>query len=118
MIAGIGVTSEIEDRRNGVPTSQQYRDLIRPNGAIRLTDEVPAYARFDVGVGWRHPDNRISIDAFIDNVFNTAYATTIISSPSLNLRFVNPPRVAARARPRRPMMCPGVRRGGPPRHPG
>jgi iron complex outermembrane receptor protein len=79
---------------DGVPTSQQYRDLIRPNGAIRLTDEVPTYTRFDVGIGWRHPDSRISIDGFVNNVFNTAYATTIISTPNLNLRFFNPPRVA------------------------
>jgi iron complex outermembrane recepter protein len=79
---------------NGVPNSQQYRDLIRPNGAIRLTDEVPTYTRFDVGIGWRHPDSRISIDGFVNNVFNTAYATTIISTPNLNLRFFNPPRVA------------------------
>jgi iron complex outermembrane receptor protein len=77
-----------------VPTSQQYRDLVRPNGAIRLTDEVPTYTRFDVGIGWRHPDSRISIDGFVNNVFNTAYATTIISTPNLNLRFFNPPRVA------------------------
>ncbi len=79
---------------NGVPQSQQYRDLIRPNGAIRLTDEVPTYTRFDIGIGWRHPDSRISIDGFVNNLFNTAYATTIISTPNLNLRFFNPPRVA------------------------
>jgi hypothetical protein len=79
---------------DGNPTSQQYRDLVRPNGALRLTDEVPTYTRFDVGLGWRHPDSRISIDGFINNVFNTAYATTIISTPNLNLRFFNPPRVA------------------------
>jgi hypothetical protein len=27
-------------------------------------------------------------------VFNIAYATTIISTPNLNLRFFNPPRTA------------------------
>jgi iron complex outermembrane receptor protein len=79
---------------NGVPTSQAYRDLVRENGALRLTDVVPTYTRFDVGLGWRHPDSRLSIDAFVNNVFNIAYATTIISTPNLNLRFFNPPRTA------------------------
>jgi iron complex outermembrane receptor protein len=79
---------------DGNITSQQYRDLIRENGSIRLTDVVPAYTRFDAGIGWRHPDGRISINAFVNNVFNIAYATTIISTPGLNLRFFNPPRTA------------------------
>jgi iron complex outermembrane receptor protein len=87
-------TTAVPRDEQGNPTSQQYRDLIRPNGALRLTDEVPTYTRFDVGLGWRHPDTRISIDGFVNNVFNTAYATTIISTPNLNLRFFNPPRVA------------------------
>jgi iron complex outermembrane recepter protein len=79
---------------NGMVTSQQYNDLTRENGSIRLTDVVPAYSRFDVGVGWRHPEGRLSIDAFVNNIFDVAYATTIISTPGLNLRFFNPPRVA------------------------
>ena len=87
-------TEAIAVDENGVPTSQQYRDLVRDNGSIRLTDVVPAYTRFDAGIGWRHPDGRISIDAFVNNIFNIAYATTIISTPGLNLRFFNPPRTA------------------------
>jgi len=79
---------------NGQPTSQAYRDLTRENGSIRLTDVVPAYTRFDIGVGWRHPEGRLSIDAFVNNIFDIAYATTIISTPGLNLRFFNPPRTA------------------------
>ena len=79
---------------NGNVTSQQYNDLVRENGAIRLTDVVPAYSRFDVGLGWRHPEGRLSIDAFVNNIFNVAYATTIISTPGLNLRFFTPPRGA------------------------
>jgi iron complex outermembrane recepter protein len=76
------------------PNSQSYRDLARENGAARLTDEVPTYTRFDIGAGWKHPDSRLSIDAFVNNVGNIAYATSIITNPGLNLRFYNPPRTA------------------------
>jgi outer membrane receptor protein involved in Fe transport len=34
------------------------------------------------------------VNAFVNNVFNIAYATSIISGPGLNLRFFNPPRTA------------------------
>jgi len=76
------------------PNTQSYRDLARPNGAARLTDEVPTYTRFDIGAGWKHADSRLSIDAFVNNVGNIAYPTSIISTPGLNLRFFNPPRTA------------------------
>lgn len=66
-----------------------------PNcGAARLTDVVPTYTNINLGAGWTHPDGRISISAFVNNAFNIAYATTIISTPNLNLRFFNPPRTA------------------------
>lgn len=60
----------------------------------RLTDVVPTYTRFDLGLGWKHPDGRIAINAFVNNATNIAYATSIISTPGLNLRFYNPPRTA------------------------
>jgi iron complex outermembrane receptor protein len=60
----------------------------------RLTDVVPAYTRFDLGLGWKHPDGRIGINAYVNNVTNIAYSTSIISTPGLNLRFFNPPRTA------------------------
>jgi iron complex outermembrane recepter protein len=81
---------------NGNPpapgTVAAYDDLLID--AARLTDIVPTYTRFDLGGGWTHPDGRISLDAYVNNVFNIAYATSIISSPNLNLRFFNPPRTA------------------------
>jgi iron complex outermembrane receptor protein len=77
-----------------MPNTQSYRDLARPNGAARLTDEVPTYTRFDIGAGWKHPDGRLSIDGFVNNLGNIAYPTSIISTPGLNLRFFNPPRTA------------------------
>jgi iron complex outermembrane receptor protein len=60
----------------------------------RFTDVVPTYTRFDIGAGWKHPDGRISINAFVNNVTNIAYSTSIIATSTLNLRFYNPPRTA------------------------
>ena len=60
----------------------------------RLTDVVPAYTHFDIGAGWKHPDGRISISGYVNNVLNIAYTTSIISTAGLNLRFYNPPRTA------------------------
>jgi iron complex outermembrane receptor protein len=85
-------------------TSQSYIDLQEqgnpntacyPNcGAARLNDVVPAYTNFNLGAGWTHPDGRLSISGYVNNAFNIAYATSIISTPNLNLRFFNPPRTA------------------------
>jgi iron complex outermembrane recepter protein len=68
--------------------------LADPGAQQRFTDVVPTYTRFDIGVGWKHPDGRISLNAFINNVTNLAYSTSIIATPTLNLRFYNPPRTA------------------------
>jgi iron complex outermembrane receptor protein len=74
-------------------TAQALADAPGP-GTQRLTDVVPTYTRFDLGGGWKHPDGRISISGYVNNVFNIAYPTSIISTPGLNLRFFNPPRTA------------------------
>jgi iron complex outermembrane receptor protein len=72
-----------------------YNSLLADEGAQqRFTDVVPTYTRLDIGAGWKHPDGRISINAFINNVTNLAYSTSIITTPTLNLRFYNPPRTA------------------------
>jgi iron complex outermembrane receptor protein len=68
--------------------------LANPASQQRFTDVVPTYTRFDLGVGWKHPDGRISLNAFLNNVTNLAYSTSIIATPTLNLRFYNPPRTA------------------------
>jgi iron complex outermembrane recepter protein len=60
----------------------------------RLDDEVPTYTRFDAGVGWTHPDGRLSINGFVNNLTDVYYSTSINSNPGLNLRFFNPPRTA------------------------
>jgi iron complex outermembrane recepter protein len=68
--------------------------LANPGAQQRFTDVVPTYTRLDIGVGWKHPDGRISLNAFINNITNLAYSTSIITTPTLNLRFYNPPRTA------------------------
>jgi iron complex outermembrane recepter protein len=62
--------------------------------AQKFTDVVPTRTRFDLGAGWKHIDGRLSISAFVNNVLNNAYPTSVISTPNLNLRFFNPPRTA------------------------
>jgi iron complex outermembrane receptor protein len=62
--------------------------------AARLTDVIPTYSYFNFGVGWKHPGGRLSISAFVNNLANVAFATSIIATPGLNLRFFNPPRTA------------------------
>ncbi len=74
------------------PESAPLAELRR--NAQRLSDDVPTYTRFDIGAGWKHPDGRISINGFVNNVTNLAYSTSIIATPGLNLRFFNPPRTA------------------------
>ncbi|HEU4578641.1 MAG TPA: TonB-dependent receptor [Polyangiaceae bacterium] len=69
-----------------------YQQLLA--NPARLTDEVPTYTRFDLSAGWTHPDGRLSITGYVNNLFDIAYATTIVSTPDLNLRFFNPPRTA------------------------
>lgn len=64
------------------------------NGNVNpvLSDVVPAYTRFDVSAGYTHTEGRLRLEAFVNNVLNTTYMTSIINTPGLNLRFFNPPR--------------------------
>jgi outer membrane receptor protein involved in Fe transport len=57
-----------------------------------LSDVVPGYTRIDLSIGYIHPDRRLRLDAFVTNLTDVAYMTTIINTPDLNLRFFNPPR--------------------------
>jgi iron complex outermembrane receptor protein len=76
-----------------MPGTSALYDELRVD-ATRLTDVVPVYTRFDLGAGWTHPDGRISINGYVNNVFNIDYATSIIPGGNFNLRFFNPPRTA------------------------
>ncbi len=54
-------------------------------------DEVPPYVQIDLGVAFA-PNAMWRVDGFITNVTNVAFATSLIHTPSMNLRFYNPPR--------------------------
>jgi iron complex outermembrane receptor protein len=60
----------------------------------RLNDQVPTFTIFNAGVGWKHPDGRLGVSGFVNNVFDTAYATPIVSTGATNIRYYNAPRVA------------------------
>jgi iron complex outermembrane receptor protein len=60
----------------------------------RFTDIVPTYTVINIGAGWKHADGRLSISAFVNNLFDIAYATPIVSTFATNIRYFNPPRVA------------------------
>lgn len=55
----------------------------------RLNDVVPTYTTVNVGVGWRHPDGRLSIRGYVNNALDVTYATFIGSTGGNNIRFYN-----------------------------
>jgi iron complex outermembrane receptor protein len=77
-----------EDRPN--PETMDYVTL--RNDPRRLTDVVDSYTRFDIGAGWTHPEGRLSINGYVNNLTDIAYATSINANPGSNLRFFNNPR--------------------------
>jgi iron complex outermembrane receptor protein len=84
---------------SGQTRSVQYMTVFNGDGRDRagnvnpiLYDKVPSYTRFDVNVGFTLPNKRIRIDAFMLNVTDVVYLTSLINTPDLNLRFFNPPR--------------------------
>jgi iron complex outermembrane receptor protein len=63
------------------------------NNLQRFDDEVPTYTVFNFGAGWKHPDGRLGLSLFVNNVFNIAYANMIVSTSGANTRYYNPPRI-------------------------
>jgi iron complex outermembrane recepter protein len=57
-----------------------------------FSDVQPTYVRLDAAIGYTHLDRTMRVDAFINNLTDVAYMTTMINQPGLNLRFFNPPR--------------------------
>jgi iron complex outermembrane receptor protein len=64
------------------------------NNLQRFNDVQRTYTVFNVGAGWKHPDGRLSVSAFVNNVFNITYANTIISTNAINNRYYNNQRLA------------------------
>jgi iron complex outermembrane receptor protein len=57
-----------------------------------FSDAVPATTRLDASAGYTRPAGDIRLEAFVANLTNMTYMTSIINVPGLNLRFYNPPR--------------------------
>jgi iron complex outermembrane receptor protein len=72
------------------PVTADYTAL--QENPARLTDVVDMYTRFDVGAGWTHPEGRLSINGYVNNLTDVTYATSINANPGSNLRFFNNPR--------------------------
>ena len=53
-----------------------------------------AYTTVNVGAGWKHPEGRLSIRGYINNLFDVTYATFIGSSGTGNIRCFNDQRTA------------------------
>jgi iron complex outermembrane receptor protein len=84
-------SAQTKSKQYMTPFNGEGRD---PQGNVdpNLSDVVPAYTRLDLGVGYTQANGKLRLDAFINNVTNVAYMTSIINTPGLNLRFFNPPR--------------------------
>ena len=83
----------------GQTRSKQYMTVFNGEGRDaegnvnpNLSDDVPTYTRIDASVGYMRPDGQTRIDAFVTNLTDVAYMSSIINTPGLNLRFFNPPR--------------------------
>jgi iron complex outermembrane recepter protein len=72
------------------PQTANYTALLA--NPARLTDVVDTYTRIDVGVGWTHPDGRLAINGYVNNLTDISYATSINANPGNNQRFFNNPR--------------------------
>ena len=80
------------DGAGPAPGNAQY--TVIANNPQRLSDRVPTYTTINIGFGWRKPDGMMSIRGFVNNVFNTTYATSIATQPGNYTRFYNDPRMA------------------------
>lgn len=65
---------------------------LRGNENPVFSDVIPWTTRLDASVGYTRPEGDIRVDAFISNITNMTYMTSLINTPNLNLRFFNPPR--------------------------
>lgn len=64
----------------------------RGNFAPILSDVNPSYTRFDIAAGWARNEGDVRLDAFVNNVTNATYMTSLIAQPGQNQRFFNAPR--------------------------
>jgi iron complex outermembrane receptor protein len=79
---------------DGTPYAANAQYAVIAGNQQRLDDKVPTYTTINIGLGWRKPDGMMSVRAFVNNVFNTTYETSIATQPGNYTRFYNDPRMA------------------------
>jgi hypothetical protein len=79
---------------NGMPYTANAAYRVIANVPQRLTDKQPTYTTINVGLGWRKTDGMMGVRFFVNNVFNTTYATNMATQPGNYTRFYNDPRMA------------------------
>lgn len=57
-----------------------------------LEDVVPWTTRVDASIGYAQSDGNIRVDAFVANLTNATYMTSLLAEAGTNLRFLNTPR--------------------------
>lgn len=58
----------------------------------QLSDLVPWTARWDASVGYARSEGDLRVDAFVTNITNLTYMTSLLASPNSHLRTFNTPR--------------------------
>jgi len=79
---------------DGTPYAANAQYAVIAGNQQRLDDRVPTYTTINIGLGWRRTDGLMSVRGFVNNVFNTTYATNIATQPGNYTRFYNDPRMA------------------------
>jgi iron complex outermembrane receptor protein len=79
---------------DGTPYMANAAYAVIANVPQRLTDKQPTYTTINIGLGWRKADGLMGVRFFVNNVFNTTYATNMATQPGNYTRFYNDPRMA------------------------
>jgi len=93
-ITGEAAPIEATDPDGAGPLTANAQYAVIAGNQQRLTDKQPTYTTINIGAGWRKPDGMMSIRLFVNNVFNTTYATNMATQPGNYTRFYNDPRMA------------------------
>jgi iron complex outermembrane recepter protein len=93
-ITGAAAPIEATDPDGDGPFTANAQYAIIANQPGRLNDKVPTYTTINIGFGWRKTDGMLSVRAFVNNVFDATYATSVATQPGNYTRFYNDPRMA------------------------
>jgi len=93
-ITGAAAPIETFDPDGDGPLTANAAYTVIANVPQRLTDKQPTYTTINLGLGWRKADGLMGVRFFVNNVFNTTYATNMATQPGNYTRFYNDPRMA------------------------